>query len=85
MNYKKFVKERDEMLMKRDVNELRKFVADHVDDYGAGIARHVANAEDSWLEFVLHKTIASAMSLPEDFRAYSDAWLRERREKNEQR
>lgn len=85
MNYKKFIKERDEMLMKRDVNELRKFVAAHADDYGEEIARQVADEGDSFLEVVLHKSIVLATTLPEDFRADSEAWLLKWRDKNEQR
>lgn len=79
MNYKQFVKERDEMLMKRDIGELRKFVAAHADEYGEEIARQVADAGDSFLKLVLHKTIISATSLPKDVREDSEAWLRDRR------
>lgn len=78
MNYKQFVKERDEMLMKRDVNELRKFVAAHADEYGEKIARQIANAGDSFLELVLHKAIVLAPSLPKYVREDSEAWLRDR-------
>ncbi len=74
----KFLKERDEMLLKRDVNELRKFVCTHTEYYEPFYIRAIEAASDELLEMTLHKMIANCTSLPIDFCEESLEWLLER-------
>ena len=74
----KFVKERDEMLLKRDVNELRKFVREHTKEYEPFFIMAIEGASDDVLEITLHKMIANVTSIPADFAEESVKWLLER-------
>lgn len=74
----KFVKERDEMLLKRDVNELRKFINERKDIYESFFIKATNAASDEVLEITLHKMIANVTSLPADFVEESIEWLLER-------
>ena len=78
MDVEKFVKERDEMLLKRDVNELRKFVCEHTDYYEPFYIVAINAASDEVLEITWHKMIANVTSLPIDFCEESVKWLLER-------
>ena len=78
MNVKKYVKERDEMLLKRSVSELRKFVKDHAIMFSSEYIEHFEKASDEVVEITLHKMIANVTSLPEEFVKESVIWLLER-------
>ena len=78
MNVKSYVKERDEMLLKRDVNELRKFVKKHEELYEKDYLERLGKASDEVLEITLHKMIANVTSLPKAFVKESIIWLLER-------
>lgn len=74
-NTKKFVKERDEMLKKCDVNELRKFVSSHTDCYDPMFIARINNVSDEVLTVTLHKMIVNVPKLPKDLREKSAYWL----------
>ena len=78
MELEKFVKERDEMLLKRDVNELRKFVNDREGIYERFFIIALNTASDEVLEITLHKMIANVTSLPREFVEESKEWLKAR-------
>lgn len=69
---KKYAKDRDEMLLKYDINALREFVNKHADNYTPN------SASDEFVELVLHKMIVHAIRLPTEFRAKAEWWLVER-------
>jgi hypothetical protein len=75
---KKYVKERDEMLLKRSVSELRKFVKNHAEFYEKEYIENFEKASDEVVEITLHKMIANVTSLPEEFVKESIVWLLER-------
>ena len=75
---KKYVKERDEMLKKCDVNELRKFVNAHKDYYSADYIEAFNEASDEVLLATLHKMIVNVTSLPFKMREKSAHWLIDR-------
>lgn len=75
---KRFVKERDEMLLKCSVKELRKFVYEHEELYDPAYIRALHRMSDEFLELVLHKMIVNCTNLPFDFRQKSADWLLER-------
>lgn len=72
---KKYVKERDKMLKKCDVNELRKFVNTHKHFYSEKFLRAINAASDDLLKVVLHKMIVNAIKLPHKMRTRSAIWL----------
>ncbi len=72
---KRYVRERDEMLKKRSVSELRKFVAEHKDILGAEYVAAFSKASDEFIEIVLHKMICNAIKLPAEMRRDSAIWL----------
>ena len=72
---KKFVRERDEMLKKCDVNELRKFINAHTDCYDAMFIATINKASDEVLTVTLHKMIVNVPKLPKDLREKSAYWL----------
>lgn len=74
-NFKAFVKERDEMLKKCSVEELRKFVNDHKKEYGPEYVERFNNAHALVQEITLHKMIVNVPKLPEEVRAFSAFWL----------
>lgn len=74
-NIKKWVKERDEMLKKCDVNELRKFINAHPETYGEMFRNAINKASDDVLKITLHKMIVNAPKLPKDLREKSAFWL----------
>lgn len=74
---KKYVRERDEMLLKRDVNELRKFVKKNNEFFDKEYLENFEKASDEVLEITLHKMIVSVTSLPIDFQTESLVWLLE--------
>lgn len=73
-----YVKERDKMLLKRDVNEFRKFVKNHEELYEKEYLERFEKASDEILEITLHKMIASVTSLPKKLVQESILWLLER-------
>lgn len=75
---KKYVKERDEMLLKRSVSELRKFVKEHVIMFSPEYVENFEKASDEVVEITLHKMIANCTNLPNDFVKESVVWLLER-------
>ena len=77
-NIEKYVKERDEMLLKGSVAELKKFVAKYKQYYSPMIANSMAKAKDEVLEITLHKMIIHSVNLPFDYRQKSADWLSDR-------
>ena len=75
---KQYVKERDEMLLKCSIEELRKFTEDHKDVLNKGYVEAFRNAPDKVVEITLHKMIVNCPNLPEDFRQKSADWLLDR-------
>ena len=77
-NIEKYVKERDEMLLKGSVDELKKFVKKYEQYYSPMIANSMARAKDEVLEITLHKMIIHCVNLPFDYRQKSADWLLDR-------
>lgn len=75
---KQFVKVRDEMLLKCNVDELRKFIKDNRRYYSPKFVKDIILAPDNVLEITLHKMIVNCTSLPTDFRFKSAKWLKVR-------
>lgn len=71
----RYAKERDEMLLKCDVNEFRKFVKEHEEMYTPLFADAIVRASDELIEMTLHKMIVHCEDLPFDFRQKSADWL----------
>ena len=74
-NVKKYVKERDQMLRKGSVEELRKFVNSHKENYSEDYIKAFNEASDEVLEVTLHKMIVNVTSMPEAMRSQSAIWL----------
>lgn len=74
-NAKIFVKERDKMLKKCDVNELRKFITDHPEWYSEMFRHAISKASDEVLKITLHKMIVNVPKLPKELREKSAYWL----------
>ena len=74
----KFVKERDEMLKRCDIAELRKFVEANERFYDLRFRKAIRKAPDHVLEITLHKMIVSVPKLPKRLRDNSIRWLYER-------
>lgn len=72
---KAYVKARDEMLRKRNVAELEKFVEAHKEDFAEGFAERFKSAPKKVKEATLHKMIVDVTSLPEAMKDESAAWL----------
>lgn len=70
-----YVKERDEMLLKCDVNELRKFVRKNSHMYNQEIFAMLTEASDSVLEVTLRKMIIHAASMPKELKEEAKQWL----------
>ena len=74
-NLKRLAKERNEMLKKRDVGELRKFITSHPEAYSAEFRQDIESANDKALEIALHKMIVNVPKLPKKLRKDSAFWL----------
>lgn len=74
-NIKKYVKERDEMLLKCDVNELRKFINTHKELYRPDVLTSMNASSDEVLTITLHKMIVNVTTLPRKLREKSAWWL----------
>jgi hypothetical protein len=72
---KKYVKERNEMLKKCNVKELRKFVNEHKGYYSAEYLENFNKASDEVLQVTLHKMIVNVPTLPAELREKSAFWL----------
>lgn len=70
-----FVKQRDKMLAKCSIEELRKFVKDNADLYDKEIVMAFEKAPDAVVEITLHKMIFHATNLPSVMRMKSAHWL----------
>lgn len=77
-NIEKYVKERDKMLLKGSVSELKKFIAKYKGYYNPMMVDALARAEDEVLEITLHKMIIHCVNLPFDYRQKSADWLLDR-------
>lgn len=75
---KQYAKERDEMLLKCSVAELRKFVSKHEKFYSPMFTDAITRADEKVLEITLHKMIVHCINLPFDFRQKSADWLIDR-------
>jgi hypothetical protein len=74
-NMKKLVRERNNMLKKCDVNELRRFVRNNAQIYHEDFVLAIELASDQVLEATLHKMIVNVPSLPRRLREKSAEWL----------
>ena len=72
---KKYIKERDSMLKKRDINELRKFVINHAEFFSTEFVEAFMIASDEVVEVTLHKMTVNAVKLPKHLRDSSAIWL----------
>ena len=77
-NVEMYVEERDEMLLKGSVSELKKFIAKYEGYYNPMMVDALARAEDEVLEITLHKMIIHCVNLPFDYRQKSADWLLDR-------
>lgn len=75
---KRYVKDRDEMLMKRSVEALEAFIEAHKDMLSEGFGERFSAAPQMVKEATLHKMIVEAVKLPEDIRRESAMWLASR-------
>ena len=75
---KQYVKERDKMLLKRDVNELEKFVKEHKSTFEPAFVYAFLNSPEETKEITLHKMIVNCINLPFNFRQESADWLLDR-------
>lgn len=75
---KRYVKERDEMLMKRSVTALEEFVAKHADMFHEGFSETFLMMPEEVKEATMHKMIIGAVKLPENIRRESAMWLASR-------
>lgn len=69
---KRYVKERDKMLKKCSVEELKQFIKKH---NNAEFYEDFCNASELVQEATLHKMIVNVPSLPKDLRRDSLVWL----------
>ncbi len=74
----KYAKERDKMLLKRDINELRKFVNKNKKLYRKEYIKAFNAASDEIIEITMHKMIVHCINLPFNFRQESADWLIEK-------
>lgn len=77
-NIQKYQKKRDEMLLKCDPEELRKFVRDNAECFEEHYVKAITSAPRSILELTLHKMIVNVKSLPKSRRNESAKWLLDR-------
>ena len=77
-NIQKYQKKRDEMLLKCDPEELRKFVRDNAEQFDEHYVKAITSAPVSILELTLHKMIFNTKSLPKSLRNESAKWLMDR-------
>lgn len=77
-NIQKYKKKRDEMLLKCDPEELRKFVRDNAEQFDEHFVKAITAAPVSILELTLHKMIVNVKSLPKSRRNESAKWLWDR-------
>lgn len=75
LRLKRYINDRNEMLLKCNVNELRNFIRSNKAVYDAELYEHMMAASDNQLEVVLHKMIVNVVTLPKGFRAKSEKWL----------
>ena len=75
---KRYVKERDEMLLNCSVAELRTFVNNNAEHFNLLFIDGINRADDKVLEITLHKMIIHCVNLPYEFRKKSAEWLLER-------
>ena len=73
-----FIKERDEMLKKGDIAEMRRFVKANASYYSDDFRKAINNAPDNILEITLHKMVIGVPDLPKKVRERSIRWLWER-------
>ena len=70
-----YIKERDEMLMKCDVDEFRKFVHKYEHMFTPQYLLEIDTALDKVLLIAIHKLIVNITSMPEDLQNKSLEWL----------
>lgn len=70
-----YIEERDKMLLKCSVDELRKFVKKYDEFYSAEMHYIFMTASDEVLEITLHKMIVHASNIPAPRREKSREWL----------
>lgn len=73
----KFVRDRDEMLLRGSVEELKHFMINHAKEYGEDFVEAFLLAGDLVQEATLHKMIAVVTTMPVHMRRDSMAWLTE--------
>lgn len=75
---KAFIKERDEMLLKKDVAVFKEFCIKYKRRFDTEFNEAIQKASDELLEVTMHKAILGTKSLPEEVRLESGGWLFER-------
>lgn len=70
-----YVKERDEMLMKRNVDEFRKFIKKWKKAYDKLTYEVMSIASDDVLEITMHKMIVNVTDMPKELKQDSIYWL----------
>ena len=74
-----YIKDRDEMLIKCDVNEFRKFVHKYKHIYTKQYLLDFDLALDEVLQIALHKMIVNVTSMPKELQDKSLEWLHKHR------
>ena len=74
---KKFVKERDKMLCRCSVDELRKFVNNNADLYGLDFVEVFNLMNDEIAEATMYKMIYHCTNIPLNIRERAVKWLTE--------
>lgn len=77
-NIETYVKERDEMLLKGSVSELKKFFLKYKDCFNPMMVNSFSKAKNEVLEITLHKMIVHSVNLPFGYRQKSADWLLDR-------
>lgn len=75
---KQYVKERDEMLQKGNVQEFRKFITKWKDMFPESTYRQLQVASDLVLLITMHKMILTVTTMPEEVKTKSRKWLLDR-------
>lgn len=75
VSLRRYVKQRDKMLKKCSVEELKKFIKKHSEVYSKEFISQFENVDDEVLEITLHKMIVNVVSLPIELRVKSKDWL----------
>ena len=70
-----FAEDRDEMLKKASIDELKKFMNKYRDMFEEKDFEEFENTSDGVLEVILHKMIVNVHTLPKKLKEESKTWL----------